>query len=89
MEKKIEFLKKMKRRIYFRIGLQFAVLLLTMGYRGIPGDLLQILLQVLQSVVAAVSGAVIYDLFLDLKAAISLQRKYQQADSLSNGRNFQ
>lgn len=89
MEKKIEFLKKMKRRIYFRIGLQVVVLLLTMGYRGIPGDPLQILLQVLQSVVAAISGAIIYNLFLDLKAAISLQRKYQQADSLSNGHNSQ
>lgn len=89
MEKKIEFVKKMKRKLYFRICLQFGVLLLTMGYRGIPGDLLQILLQVFQVVVAAISGAVIYALFLDLKEAISLQRMYQQADSLSNGRNSQ
>lgn len=89
MEKNIEFVKKMKRKLYFRIGLQFGVLLLTMVYRGIPGDSLQILLQVLQSVVAAISGAVIYALFLDLKEAISLQRMYQQADSLSNGHNSQ
>lgn len=89
MKKKIEFVKKMKRKLYFRIGLQFGVLLLTMIYRGIPGDSLQILLQVLQSVVAAISGAVIYALFLDLKEAISLQRMWQQADSLLNGRNSQ
>lgn len=89
MEKKIELFKKMKRKLYFRIGLQFCVLLLTMVYRGIPGDSLQILLQALQSVVAAISGAVIYALFLDLKEAISLQRMYQQADSLSNGHNSQ
>lgn len=89
MEKKIEFLKKMKRGLYFRIGLQFVVLLLTMGYRGLPGDLMQIILQVMQSVVAAVSGAVIYALCIDVKAAITLQRMYQQADDLSNGHNSQ
>lgn len=89
MKKEIEFLKKMKRRLYFRIGLQVVVLLLTMGYRGIHGDPLQIILHVLQSVVAAISGAVIYALCSDLKEAISLQRMYQQADSLSNGRSSQ
>lgn len=89
MKKEIEFVKKMKRRLYFRIGLQVVVLLLTMGYRGLPGDPLQILLQALQSVVAAISGAVIYALCSDLKEAIFLQWMYQQADSLSNGRSSQ
>lgn len=86
MKKKIELVKKMKRRLYFRIGFQVVVLLLTMGYRGIPGDPLQILLQVLQSVVAAVSGAVIYALCIDLKEAISLQRMYQQFKGENAGR---
>lgn len=86
MKKEIEFVKKMKRRLYFRIGLQVVVLLLTMGYRGLPGDPLQILLQALQSVVAAISGAIIYNLFIDLKEAISLQRMYQQFKGENAGR---
>lgn len=89
MKKKIEHVKKMKRTLYFRIGLQFVALLLTVCYEGIPGEPLLILLQASQSVVAAVSGALIYALFADMKEATSLEKMYQQADGLSNGRNFQ
>lgn len=83
-----EFIKRQK-RVFFRDAvLQLLLCLATVFYCGIPDSPLRMLLQVLQSVVAALCGAAIYSCWSVLHTAILLEKTMREYDNLLNGRNF-